>query len=450
LSTLRFPAGFMWGASTAAYQIEGAWNEDGKGESIWDRFAHRPYRILNGDTADVACDHYHRFSEDVELMQSIGLNSYGFSIAWTRILPQGRGAVNAKGMGFYDRLVDTLLEAGIQPAATLYHWDLPQALQDEGGWSNRDSVAWFTDYARKVFDRLGDRVPLWFTINEPWVVAFQGYGYANFAPGIADFSQAYQVAHHLLLAHGRSVQIFRQGGYKGEIGIKLDQSHFVPASENEADRAACQRAYDLSVALFKEPIFNGRYPKMLCDWLDSHVPNILAGDMDLIRQPIDCLGVNHYMTHTIRFDHDGGLLKFSSNEHTSAPGWGATDVGWGINPPGMTAILLDIKEKYGNPKVYVTENGCALHDTPDTEGFVADWGRIDFLRAYLRAVHNAIEAGANVCGYFLWTLLDNFEWCMGYKARFGIVRVDFQTQRRIPKQSARWYGEITANNELQE
>jgi beta-glucosidase len=449
MSFRQFPKGFVWGAATASYQIEGAWNEDGKGESIWDRFTHQPYRILNGDTGDVGCDHYHRMPQDVALMKELGLQTYRFSISWPRVLPQGRGAANEQGLDFYDRLVDNLLAANILPNATLNHWDFPQALQEVGGWPNRDSADWFADYARLMFDRLGDRVALWATHNEPWVVAFIGYAWGEFAPGIADFSQACQAAHHLLLGHGKAVQVFRQGGYKGQIGIVLDIHRHQPASDSEADRAACQRAYESGPGLFLIPLFKGHYPEMLMEWIGPHAPKVQAGDMALISQPIDFLGVNYYMTMAVSFSQQGGLLKTRSN-FVSAPNWGHTAVDWGINPTGLTAVLLDLKDNYGNPKMYITENGCALQEVPGARGFVADWGRVDYLRAHLRAAHDAIQAGANLQGYYVWSLMDNFEWAQGYGQRFGIVRVDYATKQRIPKQSARWYSEVIARNGLEE
>jgi beta-glucosidase len=367
LSTRHFPDDFIWGVAASAYQIEGAWDADGKGESIWDRFTHRPYNVLDGDTGDVACDHYHRMPQDVALMKELGLQSYRFSISWPRVLPAGRGAVNQKGLDFYDRLVDRLLAAGIKPNATLYHWDFPQALQDSGGWPNRDSVDWFVDYARVVFDRLGDRVPMWSTHNEPWVIAFLGYATGRHAPGLCDHSQAYQTAHHLLLSHGKTVQLFRQGGYQGEIGIVLNLGHFVPAgstapglsqrtelaasSVREADRAACQRVYEENAGLFLEPLFKGRYPEMLFDWIGPHQPRVLAGDLAAINQPIDFVGVNYYTTHEVSHSVDGSLLKAEA-AHVSAPGWGRTAMGWGVNPAGLTAVLLDVK-RYGDRSSHV-------------------------------------------------------------------------------------------------
>ncbi len=449
MDTRQFPEGFLWGAATSAYQIEGAWNDDGKGESIWDRFAHRPYNILNGDTGDMACDHYHRMPQDVALMKELGLQTYRFSISWPRVLPQGRGAINGQGLDFYDRLVDNLLADDIIPNATLNHWDYPQALQDAGGWSNRDSVDWFTDYACVIFDRLGDRVALWCPHNEPWAIAFVGYAWGSLAPGICDYSQAYQTVHHLLLSHGKTVQLFRHGGYKGQIGAVLNLGHFIPASESEADRDACQRAYEENVALFLDPLFKGCYPEMLFDWIGSHAPRVEAGDMALINQPIDFLGVNYYHTNTVSYSLLDGLLKVDSAP-VSAPGWGQTEMGWGINPPGLTSVLLNIKDNYDNPTMYVTENGCALEDAPDENGFVTDWGRVNFLRAHFRAAHDALQAGANLHGYCVWSLLDNFEWSMGYRPRFGLVNVDYETGTRTPKQSARWYSEVIARNGVNE
>ncbi len=447
MSPREFPEGFVWGAATSAYQIEGAWNEDGKGESIWDRFTHRPYNVFNGETGDLACDHYHRMPEDVALMKAMGLQAYRFSISWTRVLPQGRGRENELGLDFYDRLVDELLAAGIQPNATLYHWDLPQALQDRGGWPERDSADWFADYAQVVFGRLGDRVPFWSTFNEPWVAAFLGYGTGLHAPGICDQSKAYQAVHHLLLAHGKTIQLYRQNSYRGKIGIVVDLNHMQPASEREADRAACQRVYQETTSLFLDPIFKGHYPELLFDWIGSHRPRIQGGDLAQINQPIDFLGINHYRTHAVSHAIDGSLLK-ASLPSISAPGWGRTERDWGINPQGLTAVLLDVKQHYNNPPVYLTENGCALPDEPDENGLVADWGRINFLRGHLHAILDALDAGVDLRGYYAWSLLDNFEWAMGYRPRFGLVRVEFDTGRRIPKQSAHWYSQVIQQNGL--
>jgi beta-glucosidase len=445
----QFPEGFLWGAATAAYQIEGAWNEDGKGESIWDRFAHTPGQIANGDTGDVACDHYHRMPQDVAMMREIGLKTYRFSISWPRVMPAGRGEVNRKGLDFYDRMVDELLRAGIVPNATLNHWDLPQALQDAGGWPERSIADWFADYARIVFDRLGDRVSMWATHNEPFVVAFPGYMYGSFAPGIADPAQAYRAVHHLLLAHGRAVQVFRQGHYAGKIGIVVDLQNFIPASDSEADGKAAQRTVQNSHGVFMDPIFKARYPAELVDWLGPVAPQPQPGDLELISQPLDFLGVNHYFTAEISHDPAGGFLQTKSREK-SADLWGKTAVGWGVNPAGLTEILMKVKDQYGNPDTYITENGTAAHDTPDENGFVDDRQRVMYLRSHLMAVHDAIQAGVNLKGYYTWSLMDNFEWASGFGPRFGIVRVDYATQKRTPKYSARWYGDVIANNAVAE
>jgi len=445
MAELRFPQGFLWGVAASAYQIEGAYNEDGKGESIWDRFVRLPDRILNGDTGDVACDHYHRMEADVALMAELGIPCYSFTISWPRVLPRGRGKVNPKGLDFYDRLVDTLLKAGIQPKATLYHWDLPQALQDLGGWPNRKSIDWFADYARVVFERLADRVHFWATLNEPWVAAFLGYGAGLHAPGICDATQAYQAAHHLLLAHAKAVQVFRQGGYQGQIGLILNLNHLLPASERPEDWAATRRVYDETHSLFLDPIFHGRYPEAFFEWLGPHAPQIQADDLALIHHSLDYLGVNHYNTDTVRFDLFGGWLKARLTPY-AAPGWGYTEMGWGINPDGLRAEVLNLKDHYGNPHIYLTENGCAMPDQPHEKDFVADWERINFLRAHLLALHQAIQQGARVHGYFVWSILDNFEWERGYSKRFGLVRVNAQTLQRTPKQSAWWYREVIQRN----
>ena len=449
MTTRVFPKGFLWGAATAAYQIEGAWNEDGKGESIWDRFCRLPYRVLDGDTGDIACDHYHLWQQDVALMQSLNLKAYRFSISWPRVLPLGKGPVNGQGLDFYDRLVDALLQAGIQPNVTLNHWDLPQALQDAGGWPNRDSAGWFADYARVVYDRLGDRVRMWATHNEPMVIAFLGYQMGTFAPGIADFSQALQAVHHLLLAHGDAVQVYRQGGYGGKIGIVLNISPYQPASDLEADLAACQRLDQLYTRIFTEPLFEGHYPEPLMTWLGPHVPRIQDGDLERICQPIDLLGVNYYNKSAVAYEHEAGLMKLRS-WNISAPGLGTTDLNWGIYPDGLRQTLVDLHTRYGVPEVYVTENGCAAADRPNQEGLVADRERIEFLRAHFIAAHQAIEEGVPLKGYFVWSLMDNFEWNRGYDKRFGIVYVDYATQERSPKASALWYKDLIARNALED
>lgn len=442
-----FPENFLWGVAASAYQIEGAWNEDGKGESIWDRFVRQPHRILNGDRGDVACDHYHHMVDDVDLMAQLNIPCYSFTISWPRILPQGRGKINSKGLDFYQRLVDTLLSRNIQPKATLYHWDLPQELQQQGGWVRRESADWFAEYAELVFRSLGDRVHFWGTINEPWVVAFLGYGAGIHAPGICDATKAYQTAYHLLLAHAKAVQVFRQGGGEGKIGLILNLNHLLPTSDREEDILATRRVYAETHRFFLDPIFRSQFPSDLFTWLGPHAPSIHPDDLKLIFQSVDFFGVNYYNTDLVRFDLFGGWLKARLSPYC-APGWGYTEMGWGINPYGIKAELLDLKETYGNPMFYITENGCAMPDQPDENDFVADWDRIHYLAAHLLQVHQAIEMGVNVKGYFVWSILDNFEWERGFSQRFGLVRVNYQTLKRTPKQSAYWYREIINRNSV--
>jgi beta-glucosidase len=444
-----FPEGFLWGAATAAYQIEGAWDADGKGPSIWDVFSHKTDRVLNGDTGDVACDHYHKMPEDVQLMKQLGLKTYRFSISWPRVMPTGRGEVNQAGVDFYDRLVDELLEAGIKPNATLNHWDLPQAIQEDvGGWPARETADWFAEYAQVMFDALGDRVAFWATHNEPWVVAMIGYAFGDFAPGIASYDQAFQATHHLLLSHGKSVQAFREGSYAGGIGIVLNLNWHEPASDREEDVMACQRADEQGGAIYLEPLFNGKYPEMLMEWIGPMAPEVKGGDMDIISQPIDFLGVNHYMTDRVSFHHRGGIFK-NAAEPVSASGFGRTDMGWGINPPGLTKLLVDLKEKY-DPVMFVTENGTALDVPPDEDEYVDDMGRINFLRGFFLAAHDAIQQGAKLRGYYVWSLMDNFEWADGYSKRFGMIRVNYDTLKRTPKHSYHWYKKVIADNGLDE
>lgn len=448
MTTLKFPKNFQWGTSASAYQIEGAHQADGKGISIWDTFTRWEGHVLNQDKGDIACDHYNRMPQDIALMKEMGIPLYSFTLSWTRILPQGRGKVNPKGLDFYDRLVDELLEAGIRPKTTLYHWDFPQTLQDLGGWVNRDSVAWFGNYARVVYEKLADRVDLWATHNEPWVASFLGYALGLHAPGICDYSKAYQSAHHMLMAHGKAVQIYRESGYQGEIGLILNLNGLIPASDSEEDVAATQRVHDETHALYLDPLFNGRYPQRLFDYIGAHQPQIKDGDVELIHQPIDFLGLNYYNTDYVSYDLFGGLNKARITPY-SAPGWGRTEMNWGINPAGLKKEVLYLKENYGNPKLFLNENGCAMPDIPDENGFVADWDRINYIRAHIHALYEAMEAGANVHGYFVWSFFDNFEWERGFSKRFGLVRINYETLARIPKQSAYWFRDVIKRNGIE-
>jgi beta-glucosidase len=442
----EFPPDFIWGAATAAFQIEGAWNEDGKGESIWDRFNHQPYRILNGDTADIACDHYHHMPDDVALMAELGITSYRFSISWPRILPQGTGKVETRGLDFYDRLVDQLLAAGIIPMATLNHWDFPQALQERGGWPCRDSADWFTEYARVVFEKLADRIPYWATHNEPFVVAISGYAGGDFAPGIASFHQALSAAHHQLLAHGRTVELYRQLGYDGQIGIVLNLATFMPKTDHPQDIAAAKRMEMLINGLFLDPIYKGQYPPEFVEWMGEMWPDIPVGDMEVISRPIDFLGVNFYYSEIVSHA-PYGLLKFTS-EHYTDPGWALTEKGWGVCPSQLIALLNHLKQVYGNPPTFITENGMCLSDPPGWTGVPDDQARINYFRAHFQAAHQALAEGANLRGYYVWSLLDNFEWADGYSQRFGLIHIDFDDphRKRTPRASYAWYRDVIQQN----
>ncbi len=445
---VKFPEGFVWGAATSSYQIEGAWNEDGKGESVWDRYAHLPSRVHNNDTGDIACDHYHRMAQDVRLMKDLGLKSYRFSVSWPRIQPNGSGPANAKGLDFYSRLVDELLAAGITPNCTLEHWDIPQALQDAGGWPTRDIVDRFVDYARILFDKLGDRVSMWATHNEPGVTSHLGYANGIFAPGESSYPRAMQTAHHLLLSHGKAVQLFRQGGYKGEIGIALSVSDVRPASDKEEDKQAALRFKQANFDIFSDPIYLGQYPAELMEWLGPNRPVIHDGDMEIIHTPIDFMGLNYYFSQVVSFSKDGGILK-ANVEQDARPFWGKTDMNWNIKPEGLYNVIMGFKQRYNNPKMYITENGTAVPDQADANSYVRDYDRIHYLRAHLLEVARSIQDGANMQGYYLWSLFDNFEWSSGFSGRFGLVRVDFDTQQRVTKLSGEWYRDLIAGNTLQ-
>ena len=443
----QFPADFIWGAATSSYQIEGAWNVDGKGENIWDHFSHSPYRVTNGETGDVACDHYNRMESDVDLMAWLGLKSYRFSISWARILPTGTGKVNQAGLDFYDRLVDRLLEKGIQPNATLNHWDFPQSLSEVGGWTNPQIVDRFVEYADVMFKKLGDRVDYWATHNEPKVIAVHGYLDGNFPPGHHSIREALLAVHHLYLAHGKAVQLYKAGNYPGKIGIVIDIHNFEADGDSEADLKAAQRMTELNKNLFTDPILLGKYPSYLLEWLGDQVPEELNHGLDLISTPLDYLGVNYYMTFKIKHDPHGGMMK-AHMEMGSADGFGKNFMGWGIDPVGLYKVLMDLKENYGNPPVMITENGTPVNDVVETDGSINDIARIRYLREHILAVHDAVQKGANVGGYYVWSLMDNFEWAAGYSPRFGLIHVDWDTLKRTPKRSAHWYRNLIAENTL--
>lgn len=445
-----FPKEFIWGAATAAYQIEGAVNEDGRGESIWDRFSHTLGKVYRGDTGDIACDHYHRYREDVLLMKELGLKSYRFSIAWPRIFPDGKGSINSKGVDFYNRLIDELLEAGIEPAATLYHWDLPQALQDQGGWGTRATVGAFEDYSKVAFQRFGDRVGRWITFNEPQVSAICGYAEGHHAPGLRDMALGIQVAHHLLVAHARTVEIYRQLNFKGEIGITLNLSPTYPASGSVEDKKAAIFADGEKNRWFLDPVLKGVYPEDIGELYHRKYngPAIENGDMELIkRAAVDFLGINYYSRAVIGHPAPGssGLYQNVNPEDSAY-----TDMVWEIFPAGIYDLLLRIKKDYGNPRIFITENGAAFQDGQIEKGIVADDDRLDYLKQHLMAIHRALEEGVRLDGYYLWSLMDNFEWAYGYSKKFGIVKIDYATQDRSIKKSGAWYRDVIKNNGLTE
>ena len=448
---MPFPPEFAWGTATSSYQIEGAVDEDGRGPSIWDTFCHTVGTVAYGDTGDVACDHYHRWAEDVELIASLGLNAYRFSIAWPRIQPDGRGAVNRKGVDFYRRLCERLLEKGIRPAATLYHWDLPQALQDGGGWQNRDIVERFAEYAAVMYDALGDRVAWWITHNEPWVAAAVGHRMGRHAPGLHDPVVELRVAHHLLLSHGAAVEAYRASGLAAPIGIALSLSPTYPQHDTDADRRAATLSDGYTNRWYLDPVFRGSYPADLLELFGRRysLDWVADGDLARVQQPIDFLGVNYYARRVVRAPTGGESAEFAwvqSTEHKL--GVPRSDVDWEMTPETFVDLLVRLKADYGSPTIIITENGCATDDTPAADGEVHDPRRVEYLRTHLAALEQAIERGVDVRGYFAWSLMDNFEWGEGYHARFGITYVDFETQRRIPKDSARWYADVVRRNGL--
>ncbi len=429
---IAFPSGFRWGASTSAYQIEGAVKEDGRGPSIWDVFCRVPGKIVNGDTGDVACDHYHRYREDVGLLDAAGFRAYRFSTAWPRILPAGTGAVNGPGLDFYDRLVDALLEKKIEPWLCLYHWDLPQALQERGGWLVRDIAEWFADYARIAASRLGDRVKHWAMFNEPNVHAIFGHGFGQMAPGITGRQNVIAAIHHQTLAQGKAIAALRAEHGDLALGTVLSVQPCLPSSDRPDDRQAAILWDAVWNRACLDPLMRGQYPDALAA---DYAPLVKPGDLEVAKQPIDFLGINYYAPMHQRADANG---LFGTNWGPAPQGVSYTGMGWPIEPEGLYTQLMELREAYGNPVVYVTENGAAFEDKPGPDGVVEDKERVDFIRAHLLAARRAIADGANLKGYFVWSLLDNFEWSFGYSERFGVIRVDYPTQQRVPKASYRW------------
>jgi len=446
---IQLPPDFLWGVATSSYQIEGAVAEDGRGESIWDRFSHTPGKIDNGDNGDVACDHYHRYADDIELMAELGVGAYRFSVAWPRVFPDGGTQLNRKGLDFYQRLTDRLLDRGIAPAVTLYHWDLPQALQDRGGWTNRDTVARFSHYAETLYDALGDRVELWMTHNEPWVAGFLGDFRGVHAPGSTDLQAALRTIHHLLLSHGEAVAAYRASGRSGQIGIVLSLHPTYPVDDTQEDRAAAEGSDGYTNRWFLDPIFRASYPADMIERFQragARIDFVEDTDLAAMAEPTDFLGVNYYFPR--RVSASGAEFGWKVKEHPD-PGVPTTALGWEITPSGLTETLLRLRAEYGDMPFYVTENGAVFADEVEPDGRVNDPGRVDFLRRHFAAAQQAISAGVDLRGYFVWSLLDNFEWAFGYSPRFGIVYVDFQTQRRIPKDSFAFYRDVIATNSFE-
>ncbi|MBK8418847.1 GH1 family beta-glucosidase [Candidatus Villigracilis saccharophilus] len=440
MAIYKFPHNFLWGAASASYQVEGAWNEDGKGESIWDCFSHTPGKIEDHLTGDVACDHYHRFEEDIALMRQLGLKAYRFSIGWARVLPKGRGLINPKGLDFYDRLVDTLCAANIEPFLTLYHWDLPQALQEEGGWENRNTAYAFSDYSALMVKRLGDRVKYWTTFNEPSVVAFNGNMTGDHAPGNQDPRIAYQVAHHLMIAHGLGMKAIRSVNSKVEAGIVLNLWMADPATDSPEDIAAAETAWDRSETLFLDPIFKGHYPLAVYDLVGENMPKIQDGDMALISQELDYVGINFYSRNVIS----------AAEKIDRVQGAEYTEMGWEVCAPAFRRMLVKINNSYKLPPIYITENGSAFNDEVSADGKIHDPRRLDYLKQHFIQTRLAMQDGVDVRGYMVWSLMDNFEWGHGFTKRFGLIRVDYETQKRTIKDSGEWYGKVIASNSVEE
>ena len=450
---IRFPAGFDWGVATASYQIEGAADEDGRAPSIWDTFSHTPGRTANGETGDIACDHYRRYREDVALMRELNARVYRFSLAWPRLQPSGHGPLNPVGVAFYDRLIDELLGAGIRPWVTLYHWDLPQVLEDEGGWPERQTAYRFADYAAAVHARFADRVSDWTTLNEPWCSAFLGYAAGHHAPGRQEPAAAVRAAHHLMLAHGLAVQAMRAARDDLRYGITLNLYPTTAATASAADREAARQVDGICNRIFLDPILSGRYPRDVLADLGpiAGTGHIEDNDEKQIGQPLDLLGVNYYSRHVVRAistDQPNAAWVGAGRAEAVRTGRPTTAAGWEIDPTGLYEILTRVAREYAAPPLYVTENGAAFPDVIAADGAVHDPQRIEFLDGHFREAHRAIQDGVDLRGYFVWSLMDNFEWAWGYARRFGLAYVDYATQRRLIKDSGRWYSRVSAANGL--
>ncbi|HSV32371.1 MAG TPA: GH1 family beta-glucosidase [Atribacteraceae bacterium] len=446
--TLTIPRDFLLGVATAAYQIEGAWDQDGKGESIWDRFTHTPTRIADGTTGDVACDHYHRWESDVALMKELGIDAYRFSIAWSRILPEGKGSVNQKGIDFYSKLIDRLLENDIRPVGTLYHWDLPQALQERGGWESLQTVEAFEEYARVLFKACSDRVAMWITHNEPWVSSFMGHYLGVHAPGIRDFGIALRVSRNMLLSHGRAVRAFREGSFKGKIGL-TQVVHPVSAwSDREEDEAARRRIDGYVNRWFLDPLYKGYFPDDSRDLFEKKgysVPQFDDREAELVSQPMDFLGINYYFRHIVSQGREEPVLEVDFHHPEDSE---YTDMDWEIYPSGIAQVIKEVGDEYRPPEIYITENGIALPDRVDEKEKIGDGKRAEYLESHLSHLLSAREKGYPVKGYFYWSFMDNFEWAYGLSKRFGLVYTDYCSLRRIPKKSFFGYRDLIGSRWL--
>jgi beta-glucosidase len=443
MAIIQFPKDFIWGAATASYQIEGAWQEDGRGLSIWDTFSHTPGKVLNGDNGDVACDSYHRYEEDIQLMKELGIDAYRFSVSWPRIFPEGTGEVNQAGLDFYKKFVDKLLENGIEPFCTLYHWDLPQALQDKGGWDNRETIDAFVNYAEVMFKEFNGKIKNWITFNEPWCVSFLSNYIGVHAPGNKDLQLATNIAHHLMVAHGKAVQKFRELNIEGQIGYAPNVTWIEPFSDRREDIDASRRSTAWFVEWFFDPVFKGSYPQFMVDWFEKKgvTLNIEEGDMQIISQPIDFVGINYYTGHVGRYKENEGLFDCEGVDM----GYDKTDIGWHIYSDGFYHVLNYIKDQYGDVPLYITENGACYNDEVEN-GRVRDTRRIEYLKKHLTQLNRCMARGVNLKGYLTWSLMDNFEWAEGYSKRFGLVHIDFNTLQRTKKDSYYWYQKVVNNH----
>jgi beta-glucosidase len=444
----QFPKEFIWGVATASYQIEGAWNEDGKGVSIWDTFAHTVGKVKGGYTGDVACDSYHRYKEDIAIAKKLNVKSYRFSISWPRIQAAGTGKPNAKGLDYYKRVADTLGEANIRPLATLYHWDLPQALQDAGGWPNREIVGRFTDYSEVVTKALGDRVSHWCIFNEPWVFVFLGYSRGRHAPALKDFSAAMHASHVVNMAQGQAFKAVKAVNGKFQVGTAFSMSNCEPATASAEDKAAADRAHAIGNVWFVNPALKGEYPKAFVAGNPDEIMGVKPGDMELCKAPLDFLGINYYRRQLVSAIPVGlgeGAFGADAFDATQGP---LTDFAWEVWPDSFYELVMRITREYNKPVLEITENGCSYLDAPDVHGRVPDQRRIEFMRGYISALGRAVKDGSDVRAYHHWSLLDNFEWAEGYTQRFGLTYVDFRDQRRIIKDSGYWYGKLAATGNL--